>query len=120
MLMKQTASKSNGSRKEGEWANSAPNSPERGLLPRLATGGPEVFEECIEAYGAWIWAIARRFTETNVDAEAATLDIFECIRKQAPRFQASKLSETDFISVLAASCMTKYARSRGYKIDRYL
>jgi RNA polymerase sigma-70 factor (ECF subfamily) len=71
------------------------------LLPDVAAGDRLAINRCIRRYGPLIWAIARRLSPTQSDAEDAVQEIFLDVWRHAARFDAAKGSEKVFITVLA-------------------
>jgi len=71
------------------------------VLERIASGDSSAVRECIDQYGALVWSLARRLSQTAADAEDATQDIFLQIWRSAGRFDESKGSEKVFIAMIA-------------------
>jgi RNA polymerase sigma factor (sigma-70 family) len=71
------------------------------LLPLIASGDRDAVQGCIDRYGGLVWSLARRFCNTESDAEDATQDIFLDIWKSASRFDPSVASETTFVAMIA-------------------
>lgn len=71
------------------------------LLTRIANGDGSAANEVISKYGSSVWALARKLTPRNEDAEDAVQEIFLEIWQNAARFDASKASEATFVMVLA-------------------
>lgn len=71
------------------------------ILRRIAGGDSAAFEECIDAYGNLIWALAKRYTATREDAEDAVQEIFTEIWQNAGRYDAEKSAEITFVSMIA-------------------
>jgi RNA polymerase sigma factor (sigma-70 family) len=71
------------------------------LLPLIASGDRDAVQACIDRYGGLVWSLARRFCNTESDAEDATQDIFLDIWKSASRFDPSVASETTFVAMIA-------------------
>ncbi|MDQ3712084.1 MAG: hypothetical protein M3388_07685 [Acidobacteriota bacterium] len=46
------------------------------ILRRIAEKDKTAVKDCIDAYGNFIWALARKFTASHEKAEAATEEIF--------------------------------------------
>ncbi|MFG0294156.1 MAG: sigma-70 family RNA polymerase sigma factor [Phycisphaerales bacterium JB050] len=71
------------------------------LLPMVASGNRASMQDCIDRYGGLVWSLARKFTQSDADAEDATQDIFLDVWKSAARFDPSVASETTFIAMIA-------------------
>jgi RNA polymerase sigma-70 factor (ECF subfamily) len=71
------------------------------VLERIARGDQRAVEQCIAQYGALVWAIARRLTRGNADAEDAVQEIFTDVWRSAHRYQPALGSEKVFITTIA-------------------
>lgn len=71
------------------------------LLPRVAGGDQSVVQQAMDRYGGLVWSLARRWCETEADAEDAVQDIFLDIWKSSARFDATVASETTFVAMIA-------------------
>jgi RNA polymerase sigma-70 factor (ECF subfamily) len=71
------------------------------LLPLVAAGDSSVVQLAVDRYAGLVWSLARRWCETEADAEDAVQDIFLDIWKSAGRFDSSVASETTFVSMIA-------------------
>ncbi len=71
------------------------------ILPRIANGEPNAFEDFINAYGNLVWSIAKKFARNAEDAEDAVQEVFMEIWQNAERFDETKASEVTFISLIA-------------------
>lgn len=71
------------------------------LFSRIAAGDMNAVRQCLDNYGNAIWALAKKFTGTIKEAEAATQEIFLDIWKHADRFDETKFSEEEFILLVA-------------------
>jgi len=74
---------------------------EEPLLPQIAAGDRAAVAECIDRYGALVWAMARRLTPTAEDAEDAVQEIFLDVWRYASRFDAARGPENVFVGILA-------------------
>ncbi len=71
------------------------------ILTRIAAGDETAVNDCINKYGNLIWALAKKFTPKQDDAEDAVQEIFMEIWQNAARYDSSKASEPTFISIIA-------------------
>ena len=71
------------------------------ILSRIAEGDSTAVEDCINAYGNLVWALAKRYTASHEDAEDAVQEIFMEIWQNAGRYDAEKSAEITFISMIA-------------------
>jgi RNA polymerase sigma-70 factor (ECF subfamily) len=46
------------------------------IFQRTAARDKTVVKDCIDIYGTFIWALAKKFTSSTEEAEAATQEIF--------------------------------------------
>jgi RNA polymerase sigma factor (sigma-70 family) len=74
---------------------------ENTILMRIAAGDEMAVGDCISQYGNLIWALAKKFTPKQEDAEDAVQEIFMEIWQNAARYDSSKASESTFISIIA-------------------
>ena len=66
-------------------------------LQRIAGGDRNAVQECSRVHGPWIWAWAKKFTDSTSAAEAVTRDILSDISISAKGFDAAKCSEITYI-----------------------
>lgn len=81
------------------------------VLPRVASGDPTAVQECIDRYKSLVWWLARK--QAGEDAEDAVQEIFIELWKSAPRFDASKASESTFVAMIARRRLIDRRRRRG-------
>lgn len=55
------------------------------ILQRIAEKDKTAVADCLDAYGNFIWALARKFTASREEAEAAAQEIFIDIWRYAER-----------------------------------
>ncbi len=78
------------------------------ILQRIAQKDKTALKDSIHSYGDLIWAMAKKFTDTNEDAEAVTQEIFLNIWRYAARFEEADFDELLFIAVIARRQLRKY------------
>jgi len=71
------------------------------VLIRIARGDAAAVRECVDAFGALVWSLARRLSPTRADAEDAVQEIFMDVWKSAARFNPLQGSEQAFIATIA-------------------
>lgn len=79
------------------------------ILKRVAAGDRTAVQACIDAHGALVWALARRYSPTQADAEDAVQEIFIDLWKYADRYDETRAAESTFVAMVA----------RRRLIDRY-
>jgi RNA polymerase sigma-70 factor (ECF subfamily) len=70
-------------------------------LQRVAAGDATAVREVLDLYSGLVWALARRFSTTQADAEDAVQEIFLDVWKCAGRYDAAVASEATFIAMIA-------------------
>ncbi len=63
------------------------------ILQRIENKDRTAVRDCVDTYGNFIWALARKFTHSTEEAEAATLEIFQDIWRYSER--ASRTVNTE-------------------------
>jgi RNA polymerase sigma-70 factor (ECF subfamily) len=71
------------------------------ILQRIANKDKTAARDCIDTYGNFIWALARKFTQSTEEAEAATLEIFQDIWRYSKRGDGPQSAEDKVISQIA-------------------
>ncbi len=80
------------------------------ILQRIAERDKTAVKECIDAYGNFIWALARKLTRSREDAEAATAEIFTDIWQYAERASSTQSIEKKLIAMIALRRLIKPSR----------
>ncbi len=75
---------------------------------RVGKGDKSGIKECVSEYGNFIWALAKKMTRSNEEAEAATEEIFKDIWRYAKHAEDFKLDETAVISQIARWRLVRY------------
>ena len=71
------------------------------VLQRIAAGDESAVAECLSLYSGLVWTIARRFTNSQEEAEDATQEVFVDLWKSASRFDPEKAAEKTFVAMIA-------------------
>ncbi|MDQ3490016.1 MAG: hypothetical protein M3449_02975 [Acidobacteriota bacterium] len=82
----------------------------RGIFQRFALQDETAVKDCIDAYGNFIWALAKRLTDSTEEAEAATQEIFYDIWRYADYTEGAEFDEKAVISQIARRRLIEYAR----------
>ena len=78
------------------------------ILQRIANKDQTAVEDCIDAYGNFIWTLARKFTASTEEAEAATQEIFIDIWRYSQRTDKLQTAESVLIGLIARRRLIKY------------
>ncbi|MGI8641027.1 MAG: sigma factor [Pyrinomonadaceae bacterium] len=78
------------------------------ILQRIANKDQTAVADCIDAYGNFIWALARKFTVSTEEAEAAAQEIFTDIWQYAERADKPPSAESVLIALIARRRLMKY------------
>lgn len=79
------------------------------MLSRIASADKSAAQECIDVYGAMIWAMAKEFTASDKDAEQVAQEIFTDIWHNAELSDLTFDDEKIWIALIARRCLNKYA-----------
>lgn len=85
------------------------------ILQRIAAKDKTAVNDCIEAYGNFIWALAKKFTASTGEAEAATEEIFIDIWRYRERGRNIETIEKKLIAMIALRRLAKPLRFAGHK-----
>ena len=77
------------------------------ILRRIAEKDKTAVKDCIDAYGNFIWALARNLTASREEAEAATEEIFIDIWRYCERARNTQSIEEKLIAMIALRRMIK-------------
>ena len=89
------------------------------ILHRIANNDNTAVEQCLDVYGKLVWSIAKKYCNSNEDAEDATQDVFIDIWRNAGRFDAEKSAESTFIALIARRRLIDRVR-KSYKRPQLL
>ncbi len=81
------------------------------ILPRVAAGEPEAFQECVDRYKSLVWWLARKWV--GVDADDAVQEIFLNVWRNAGRYDPTKAAESTFVAMIARRRLIDLCRRRG-------
>ncbi len=71
------------------------------ILQRIAERDKTAVKDCIDTYGNFIWALARKFTRSREEAEATTEEIFIDIWRYCERARNNQSVEEKLIARIA-------------------
>ena len=78
------------------------------IFQRIGNKDKTAVKDCVDVYGNFIWALARKFTASAEEAEAATLEIFTDIWRYTERADQSQSPEKLLIALIARRQLVKY------------
>lgn len=78
------------------------------ILQRVAERDKTAVKDCIDTYGNFIWALAKKFTHSTEEAEAATMEIFQDIWQYSKRGDEPQSAEEMVISQIARRRLIRY------------
>jgi len=81
------------------------------ILQRIAEKDKTAIKDCVDAYGNFIWALARKFTDSRVKAEAATEEIFTDIWRISESDCNTQSTEKKVIVTIALRRLTNRFKS---------
>ncbi len=77
------------------------------ILRRIAEKDKTAVKDCIDTYGNFIWALARKLTASREKAEAATEEIFIDIWRYCERARDTQSIEKKLIAMIALRRLIK-------------
>lgn len=78
------------------------------LLQRIGDKDKTAVKDCIDTYGNFIWALARKFTRSREEAEAAAQEIFIDIWRYAEHGDHPQSGENLLVAMIARRRLIKY------------
>jgi DNA-directed RNA polymerase specialized sigma24 family protein len=78
------------------------------ILQRIEDKDKTAVKDCVDAYGNFIWALARKFTQSREEAEAAAQEIFIDIWRYAEQVDSNQSAEHLLIGLIARRRLIKY------------
>ena len=86
---------------------SAPETNPVTILYKISRFENGAIDECLKCYGNFVWAIAKKYTQTTDEAENAVREIFLDIWEKAETFDCEKFDERAFIARIALRRLLK-------------
>ncbi len=83
------------------------------ILRRIAEKDKTAVKDCIDAYGDFIWALARKLTASRKEAETATEEIFIDIWRYCERARNTQSIEKKLIAMIALRRLIKPLQYAG-------
>jgi DNA-directed RNA polymerase specialized sigma24 family protein len=80
------------------------------ILQRIAARDETAVKVCIDVYGDFIWAMARKFIDSPVEAAKATEEIFRDIWQYCDGARNAPSSEQKLIAMIALRRLIKTSR----------
>ncbi len=77
------------------------------ILRRIAEKDRTAVKDCIDTYGTFIWALAKKFTRSREQAETATEEIFTDIWQYCERLRDTRSAEEKLIAMIALRRLIK-------------
>ncbi len=71
------------------------------IIQRIAGKDKTAVKDCVDVYGNFIWALARKFTASTEEAEAAAQEIFHDIWRYSERAEKVQSAESVLIALIA-------------------
>jgi DNA-directed RNA polymerase specialized sigma24 family protein len=82
------------------------------ILQRVAEKDKTAVKDCIDTYGNFIWELARKFTSSTEEAEAATQEIFIDIWRYSEHTDNTQFVEEKLIKMIALRRLIKHSVSQ--------
>ena len=78
------------------------------ILQRITNKDQTAVKDCVDTYGNFIWALAKKFTASREEAEAAAQEIFNDIWRYSERADKSQSAESVMIALIARRRLMKH------------
>ncbi len=78
------------------------------IFQRIGNKDKTAVKDCVDVYGNFIWALARKFTASTEEAEAAAQEIFHDIWRYSERAEKVQSAESVLIALIARRRLIKY------------
>jgi len=78
------------------------------IFQRVANKDQTAVRDCVDTYGNFIWALARKFTASTDEAEAAAQEIFTDIWRYSECANKSQSAESVLIAQIARRQLIRY------------
>jgi len=78
------------------------------ILQRIAEKDKTAIKDCFDTYGNFIWALAKKFTASTEEAEAAAQEIFIDIWRYAECDDKTQFTEKLLIALIARRRLIKH------------
>ena len=78
------------------------------ILQRISNKDKTAVKDCVDTYGNFIWALARKFTASREEAEAAAMEIFIDIWRYAKQSNKTQTAEKLVIAEIARRRLIKH------------
>lgn len=85
------------------------------FLSRIARADKAAAQECIDVYGATVWALAKQSTDSNEAAEKAVQEIFTDIWDNAAFCDLNIADEENWIVMIARRRLSEYSATAVYQ-----
>lgn len=85
------------------------------ILQRVANKDKTAVKDCIDSYGNFIWALARKFTASTEEAEAAAQEIFLDIWRYSKRVDHRQSADDVLIAMIARRRLLQYLQVKASK-----
>jgi len=78
------------------------------ILQRISNKDKTAVKDCVDTYGNFIWALARKFTASREEADTAAQEIFTDIWRYAERADKVPSAESLLIAEIARRRLIKH------------